>query len=139
MKENINLEFKTFEPKKENRFIINIGEPFNIPEYVIKATSRPSIKTTNAGYRWEKMIFEMYDPISPSTSQAIMNGLEKLKKQDCQDITITINLVDPVGTSIEKWKVIGNIDLIDFGRLDFNSDEQLTIKLYFNVHYAILI
>jgi len=139
MKENINLEFKTFEPKKENRFIINIGEPFNIPEYVIKATSRPSIKTTNAGYRWEKMIFEMYDLISPSTSQAIMNGLEKLKKQDCQDITITINLVDPVGTSIEKWKVIGNIDLIDFGRLDFNSDEQLTIKLYFNVHYAILI
>ena len=58
MKENINLEFKTFEPKKENRFIINIGEPFNIPEYVIKATSRPSIKTTNN----ELLLLEIHLP-----------------------------------------------------------------------------
>jgi hypothetical protein len=128
----------TFEPKKESRFIVKFGKPFFIPEYVINQTARPSFKKTNSGMKWDNMVFTMYDPIAPSTSQALMDGLKALKTQDSQSIDVTIQILDPVGSSIEKWKITGEINSIDFGKLNWKSDDNLMINVYFDVHYAIL-
>jgi hypothetical protein len=80
----------------------------------------------------------MYDPISPSTSQSIMYGLRELRKKDSQQIKVNIKLLGPVGDIVEEWDVIGEIDYIDFGHLDWSSGETLNIKVAMKVHYAIL-
>ena len=130
--------FAQFEPTKVNRFVAKFGEPFKIPNYVIKEVARPSFKMVNCGIKWDDMVFTMFDPIVPSTSQAIMEGLRELRKQDSQQIKINLKLLDPVGSSIEEWDIIGTIDYIDFGYLDWNSGESLNIKVAINVQYAIL-
>jgi hypothetical protein len=128
----------TFEPKKENRFIVKFGKPFFIPEYVINQTARPSFKKTNSGMKWDNMVFTMYDPITPSTSQSLMDGLRVLRTHDSQIIDVVIQIMDPVGTIVEEWKVTGEINSIDFGKLYWKSDEALMINVYFDVHYAVL-
>ena len=127
-----------FEPKVENRFIVKIGKPFNIPPYVISSAKRPSFTKANNGIKWDDMVFTMYDPITPSTSQTIMEGLKKLENQESQSIEITIQVMGPVGDAVEEWKIIGEIDSIDFGRLDWKSDETLMIELYLKTQYVTL-
>jgi hypothetical protein len=131
-------QFEQFEPKKSNRFHVKFGDPFNIPIYVIKEVQRPSFKMANCGIRWDDMVFTMYDPISPSTSQSIMYGLRELRKKDSQQIKVNIKLLGPVGDIVEEWDVIGEIDYIDFGHLDWSSGETLNIKVAMKVHHAIL-
>lgn len=131
-------QFKQFEPKNSNRFYVKFGDPFNIPIYVIKEVQRPSFKMANCGIQWNDMIFTMYDPITPSTSQAIFEGLRKLRMQDSQQIKINLKLLGPIGDSIELWDIVGTIDYIDFGYLDWNSGDPLNIKVNIKVLHAIL-
>lgn len=127
------------EPKVDNRFLVEFPEFFNIPEYVIHKTTRPSFKMERYGkMKWDDMVFTLYDPIAPSSAQAIMNGIKELNKKDSQVITVTLKLLGPVGDVVEKWSIIGEIDKIDFGKLDWKNDEQLLIKIYFKVSYCTL-
>jgi hypothetical protein len=130
--------FIPFEPKKNNKFNVTFGEPFNIPTNVIKEFQRPSPKLTKTGIKWDDMVFTMYDPISPSTSQSIMDGLRELRKKDNPQIKVNIKLLGPIGDIVEEWDVIGEIDYIDFGHLDWSSGEQLNIKVAMKVQYAVL-
>lgn len=127
-----------FEPKKENRFFVEFGAPFNIPKWVVRQASRPSFRTANSGIVWENMVFCLYDPIRPSTAQAVTEGLRELRKQDSQTVEVGIKILDPVGDTIEHWKVVGEINGVDFGQLDWNSDKPLSIWVYFHVNHAVL-
>lgn len=128
---------ESFEPKKTNRYVVSFSAPFKIPQYVIHKTTRPSFKKTKKDVIvWDDMVFSMYDPIAPSTSQALMDGIRELRKQDSYEIQVTIQGLDPVGNVIEEWVVTGEIDRIDFGTLDWKSDEPLTINVFFKVRYA---
>jgi hypothetical protein len=123
-----------YEPKRENRYVVSFSEPFKISEYVTHTTKRPSFtKTKNNTIVWDDMVFSMHDPIYPSTSDAIMHGMIELRKRDSYQMSIEITGLDPVGNPIEKWKVTGEIARVDFGILDWKSDEPLVIKMYFDV------
>lgn len=99
------LKFKPFEPKKENRFYVKFQESFNILSHVIKETKRPSFtKTTNNVIIWDDFIFKMYDPITPSTSQALMEGIRELRTKDSHIIKVKIQGLDPIGGVIEEWE-----------------------------------
>lgn len=121
---------KPFEPKKQNRFTIKFGEPFEIPEWVTYKTSRPVL---NRQLKWEKMVFSMYDPIGPSTSQVVMKGIQKLKEKNRNVIDVTLNSYGPIGDKIEEWLINGSICKIDFGKLDWKNDELLLINLHLDV------
>ena len=71
------------EPKKENNFLVRFEGIFDINPNAVFRTTRPSL-VSNGGkeLKWSDMVFYMYDPISPSTTQAVMNGLELLVKLD---------------------------------------------------------
>lgn len=130
---------KNMEPKKENRYQVSFSEPFEIPQYAIKPTNRPSFnKTKNGVIVWDDMVFSMYDIIHPSTSAAIMEGIRELRKRDSYEMKITIEGLDPVGGIVERWIVTGEISRVDFGTLDWASDDPVTIKVYFKVRYAVL-
>jgi hypothetical protein len=115
-----------YEPKKSNRFIVEIGEPFNIPYYVFKKISRPRFTKDN---QLNDITLVMYDPIHPSTTSLIMNGLEKLKTKVLKEIILYIKLLSPIGEIIEEWRITGEMNDIDFGELDYQNDENLTIKM----------
>jgi len=127
----------TLEPKKENRFVVNFPEPFKIPQYVIHKTSRPSFYITESGMiKWNNIAFILYDPISPSTSVAIMEGVKELRKKDSQNLVIGIEILSPVGDVVESWDIHGKINSIDFGVLDWKNGNHLNITIDFNVDYA---
>jgi hypothetical protein len=139
-KEVINQEeFGQFEPKSVNRFMVEFKPPFNIPKFVVKSTTRPTIVMTNGGHKWEEMIFSMYDPIVPSTSQSLMTGLRELRKLDDQTIEVNLTLLGAVGDKVEEWLIRGTINKVDFGTLDWKAAEPLIIKLHLNVTYCVLL
>lgn len=130
--ENIEV-INQFEPKSGGRFLVEFQAPLNIPKFVVKNTTRPKLIFTNGGNKWDEMVFSMYDPIHPSTSQILMTGLRELRKLDDQTIEVKLLILDPVGVEVEKWVIKGTINKIDFGVLDWESREPLMIKLFLNV------
>jgi len=132
-------KFEPFEPKRENRFYVEFQEPFNIPAYVTKETKRPSFTLTrNNTIVWDDFIFKMYDPIVPSSAEALMKGIRELRTKDSQIIKVKIKGLDPTGGVIEEWEIIGEIEKTDFGTLSYKSDEPIIISVYFKTHYVIL-
>lgn len=117
-----------FEPKKSNRFILRWIEPFNIPDWVSR-----SIK--NIGYtsgEWDVIQIELYDPIVPSTSIALIAGIEESKKNSKEIVHLQLQQLGPVGDVTETWDITGLIMNIDFGNLDWEADEEIkTITVKF--------
>jgi hypothetical protein len=37
--------------------------------------------------------------------------------------------LSPIGEIIEEWRITGEMNDIDFGELDYQNDENLTIKM----------
>ena len=76
------MMFTAFEPKLQNRFLMEID---GIPAYLIKKISRPSVsfgevvldhinvkRKIKGKANWENITCELYDPVTPSGAQAIM-------------------------------------------------------------------
>ena len=124
-----------YEPKMQNRFVVKFGEPFNIPEWVVRGAERP----TFAGGGWRTIVFTMYDPIGPSTAKVLMEGLEKLKPDVHNRITVTLQLLDPIHNVVEEWFLKGGIELVDFGVLNHGDEQPVTIRVHFKVYDAQLI
>ena len=122
------VNFVTYEPKQNNRFEVIFGEPFKIPQYVVYETNRP--RMTSLG-EWDDMVFSMWDPIGPSTSHAIINGVKELIKREEKFFNVTLNIFDPIGSIVETWVIRGFIDSIDFGNLKYDDSSKLVINLYF--------
>ena len=76
------MMFTAFEPKLQNRFLMNID---GIDSYLIKKISRPTIsfgeivldhinvkRKIKGKANWENISCELYDPITPSGAQSVM-------------------------------------------------------------------
>jgi len=76
------MMFTAFEPKLQNRFIMFID---GIPAYLIKKIARPNItfgevvldhinvkRKIKGKANWENITCELYDPVTPSGAQAVM-------------------------------------------------------------------
>jgi hypothetical protein len=133
MKNKSNPLPNSYEPKMENRFIVVFPEYFYIPSYVIHNTTRPSCSVRRDMISWNNITFDMYDPVCPSTSQAIINGLSNLKKLDSYKLKILIQELGPVGDKVAEWELTGEISYIDFGSLNWESDEPVKITLDFKI------
>lgn len=149
--------FTNFEPKVQNRFIMEID---GIPSYMIKTSGRPSIqfdeivldhinvkrKLKGKG-DWQPIDITLYDPIVPSGAQAVMDwvrvshesitgrdGYADMYKKD-----IDIYLLGPVNDKIENWKLKGAFILsATFNDLDWSSSEPVEISLNLAYDFAIL-
>ena len=135
MKENI----YSFENKKSNRYIVNLPEEFKIKPHFIFEAQRPKLvrKYDNSPFRVDDITLKIYDPIGPSTSQAIM-GL--FKPDETGKILInntfdfSIELLEPTGVVIEKWLLTDcNITLIDFGPLTYNDEFNVVCEMKIRV------
>ena len=119
----------SFEPKMENRFVIEFGEPISIPSYVVCRADRPSFYMSG----WNDMLFSVYDPVASSVSKIILDGLNQLRKQENQNIDVTIKELSPVGDIVQIWEITGEVTYVDFGTWDWKSDEPVKISIRFKV------
>ena len=119
------IMFRAFEPKVQNRFVMYMD---GIPSFMVKNAKAPTF-TDNVvkldhinSYRkirgkreWEDMTFTLYDPITPSGAQAVMEwarlsyesvtgraGYSDFYKKD-----LTLNILGPVGDIIGEWIIKG--------------------------------
>ena len=151
------IMFRAFEPKVNNRFIMYIDQ---IPSFMVRTAEAPrftdnSIKLDHINtYRkvrgkreWEDLSFTLYDPITPSGAQAVMDwarlsyesvtgraGYSDLYKKD-----LTFNQLGPAGDIVGEWIIKGAfITNGNFGDYDWSSDDPANVTLTVAMDYCIL-
>lgn len=139
------------EPKRKNRFVVEFPTELGIESFLVQTSSKPKktyevteipyMNTTVfvAGkYKWEQMDIEFIDVIGPSTTQKIMEW-NNLQGEDATGRmgyavgykkNLTMKGLDPVGTDIESWTLIGcQLVSLEFGENDYKSSDLQTVKI----------
>jgi hypothetical protein len=151
------IMFTAFEPKVQNRFIMYID---GIPSYLVKSAASPQftdnvIKLDHINtYRklrgkreWQNMTLSLYDPITPSGAQAVMEwarlGYESVTGRagyaDFYKKDVTLNAVGPVGDIVGEWIIKGAfVQSSNFGQYDWSVDEAVSIELTLAMDYCVL-
>ena len=149
--------YTAFEPKLKNRFIMFID---GIPPFLIRQANKPNItfsdvildhinvkRKIKGKANWEDVQVTLYDPITPSGAQAVMewvrlshdsvtgrDGYSDFYKKD-----IRFNTLGPVGDVVEEWILKGAYcQTVNFGDMDWTSDAPANINMTIVMDYAIL-
>ena len=149
--------FTPFEPKLNNRFIMEID---GIPAFLVKTMARPSVqfetvtldhinvkRYVKGKATWQPISITLYDPIVPSGAQSVIewvrlhhesvtgrDGYSDFYKKD-----VTFNMLGPVGDKVEEWTLKGAyIQQANFGTIDWSVNEPADITLTLQYDYAIL-
>jgi len=149
--------FDKFEPKLKNRFILEVD---GIPSFLIKTAARPeitineveldhiNIKKYSAGkIEYGTVDLTLYDPISPSGAQIVMNWIRAHHEAETgrsgygamyqKDITITE--LGPVGDKISAWTLKKAwITSVNFGDLDWSAGEVQEISISLRYDYPVM-
>lgn len=123
-----------FEPLRTNRFILSC-ELLPLDPHFIKSVSRPSYYIENNHIFWQDLEIEIYEPITPSSTEIIFNSL-RTEQIGLMNHEIIIDMLDPVGDVVLQWSVHGFVKEVNLSRLDYNSDEITTINVIFGVNHA---
>jgi len=151
------IMFTAFEPKVANRFIMYID---GIPAYLIKKASAPSFdageltldhinvyRKVKGKIKWESMSLELYDPITPSGAQAVMewarlahesvtgrDGYSDFYKKD-----LTLDILGPVGDIVSEWIIKGAyVKSAKFGEYDWGTDTAIALSITIVMDYCVL-
>lgn len=150
--------FTAYEPKVKNRFYLYID---GIPAYIINKVGGISIdqgeivlehiniyRKVKGKARWSDINIGLYDPITPSGAQAVMewvrlhhesvtgrDGYSDFYKKD-----LTIEILGPVGDIVSEWIVKGAfIKAAKFPDYDWSvGNEASQIDLTIGMDYMIL-
>jgi len=151
------IMFTAFEPKVANRFIMYID---GIPSYMVKSVSSPSftdgvIKLDHINtYRkirgkreWQNMTLSLYDPITPSGAQAVMEwarlGYESVTGRagysDFYKKDVTLNSLGPVGDIVGEWIIKGAFVVSsNFGQYNWSTEDAINVELQLAMDYCVL-
>ena len=151
------IMFTAFEPKVQNRFIMYID---GIPSYLVKSVQSPSFdageiildhintyRKVKGKVRWNNMSMTLYDPVTPSGAQSIMewarlahesvtgrDGYSDFYKKD-----LVLNVLGPVGDVVSEWIIKGAYAKIaNFGAYDWSNDTAVSIDLTIAMDYCVL-
>ena len=151
------IMFTAFEPKVQNRFIMYIN---GIPAYLIKKASAPGFEAgeiildhinvyrkIKGKVRWNDMTLELYDPITPSGAQSVMewarlahesvtgrDGYSDFYKKD-----VTLNILGPVGDVVGEWVIKqAYVKNATFGEYDWSSDAAVNLTVTIAMDYCVL-
>tara|TARA_B100000287_G_scaffold239106_1_gene224872 strand:- start:1752 stop:2237 length:486 start_codon:yes stop_codon:yes gene_type:complete len=155
--ETSHMMFTAFEPKLQNRFLMDIE---GVPAYLIKKISRPSVsfnevvldhinvkRKLKGKANWENITCDLYDPVTPSGAQAVMEWIRLSHESvtgrdgysDFYKKNINIRTLGPVGDVVEEWILKGAfVSNANFGDMDWTSDTPANISITINMDYAIL-
>ena len=151
------IMFRAFEPKVQNRFVMYMD---GIPSFLVKNVKAPtfvdnvvkldhinSYRKIRGKREWSDMTMTLYDPITPSGAQAVMEwarlsyesvtgraGYSDFYKKD-----LTLNVLGPVGDIVGEWIIKGAfLQTGDFGQFDWSSDAVVDLNITVAMDYCIL-
>ena len=151
------IMFRAFEPKVQNRFIMYMGD---IPSFMVKTVTAPSFEDGEVvldhinSYRkirgkrvWGDMDMTLYDPITPSGAQAVMEwarlsyesvtgraGYSDFYKKD-----LTLNVLGPVGDIVSEWIIKGAfIKTMAQGSFDWSAPDAVELTMTVAMDYCVL-
>jgi len=151
------IMFTAFEPKVQNRFIMYID---GIPSYLVKSVQSPSFdageiildhintyRKVKGKVRWNNMSMTLYDPVTPSGAQSIMewarlahesvtgrDGYSDFYKKD-----LVMNVLGPVGDVVSEWIIKGAYaKTANFGAYDWSNEAAVSIDLEIAMDYCVL-
>ena len=150
--------FTAFEPKIPNRFIMYLD---GFPSYIIKAVSAVGFdqaetvlnhinvyRKIKGKTRWNDITLQLFDPITPSGAQAIMEWVRLHHESvtgrdgysDFYKKQIKIDILGPVGDIVSEWVIEGAfIKSATFGDYNWDTDNvaiNLTVTL--GMDYCVL-
>ena len=133
--------FTAFEPKQTNRFIMFID---GFPAYQIKGVSAINVTQGSVALNhinvqryvkgrtvWQPITFTLYDPITPSGAQAVMEWVRLHHESvtgrdgysDFYKKNLTFNVLAPVGDIVSEWIIKGAlITSANFGDYSYDDD-----------------
>ena len=151
------MMFTAFEPKLQNRFLMQIE---GVPAYLIKKISRPSItfnevvldhinvkRKIKGKAKWDNITCDLYDPVTPSGAQSVMEWIRLSHESvtgrdgysDFYKKNIHIQTLGPVGDIVEEWILKGAYcQTANFGSMDWAQSEPVSITMTIVMDYAIL-
>lgn len=146
-----------FEPKRKNRWIIAIE---GVDAFLLKSTARPTATTEEveipwinatryvAGKtKWNTLSITMHDPIAPSGAQQMTEWLRLVYDNvsgragyaDFYKRNLQLKMLDPVGTVIELWDIVGVFPTeINFGDLTYEDGTPIEISCTLRFDTAVL-
>ena len=133
-----------FEPKQKRRWIMQIE---GIDAFLLKTAQRPTLATEEieipfmnsrryiaGATKFNAISITLHDPIAPSGAQQVMEWIRTCYESvsgragyaDFYKRDISLKLVDPVGTVVEYWDIVGAfITESNFGDLSYESSNEL--------------
>ena len=149
--------FTAFEPKQTNRFVLYMD---GFPTFMVKGVGGVSLSQNSIALNhinvqrfvkgkttWGEMSFTLFDPITPSGAQAVMewvrlhhesvtgrDGYSDFYKKD-----LTFNVIGPVGDVVSEWIIKGAlITSANFGDYNWDNDGAIEISMTVQPDYCIL-
>ena len=155
------IMFKAFEPKVQNRFLMYMDtDGIEIPSYMVKNVKAPSFTDSVVkldhinSYRkirgkreWQDMTMTLYDPITPSGAQAVMEWARlsyesvtgRAGYSDFYKKRLRLEILGPVGDVVGEWEIHGAfVTNADFGQFDWSSDEVVDLNITIAMDYCVL-
>jgi hypothetical protein len=151
------IMFTAFEPKVANRFIMYID---GIPSYLVKSATSPSFtdgvlkldhintyRQIRGKREWQNMTLNLYDPITPSGAQAVMEwarlGYESVTGRagysDFYKKDVTLNVLGPVGDIVGEWIIKGAFVVSsNFGQYNWSTEDAINVELQLAMDYCVL-
>jgi len=151
------LMFQYWEPKVENRFYLEIN---GIPTWMIKKCDRPKINIpeieiphiNNVRYvkgraKWDPVAVELFDPISPSGTQILMDFIRRSHESDTgvdgyyaqYAFDCKLSILGPPADIVESWTLHGAwVQGYDGGSMDLGAEGMKTINLNLRYNWATL-
>ena len=93
------------------------------------------------------MTLNLYDPISPAGSQAVMDwarlGYESVTGRagysDMYKKNVTLNMLGPVGDIVGEWQIVGAfVKSSNFGTYNWSNTEAVEVQLTISMDYCVL-
>ena len=153
------IMFQAFEPKVQNRFIMQMGTT-SIPGFMVKNVTAPSftdeeVKLDHINtYRkirgkrnWENMDMTLYDPITPSGAQAVMDWARlsyesvtgRAGYSDFYKRQLFLKVLGPVGDIVSEWQIEGAFIVnMAQGSFDWSSSEAAELTITVAMDYCVL-
>ena len=153
------IMFRAFEPKVQNRFIVSMADT-GIQGFMVKNVKAPNFQDNSIkldhinSYRkirgkreWQDMDMVLYDPITPSGAQAVMEWARlsyesvtgRAGYSDFYKKNLQLDVLGPVGDVVSQWIISGAFIVnADFGQYDWTSDEAVEISITVAMDYCVL-
>lgn len=147
----------TYEPKRKFRWILQID---GIDAYTLKTAARPQLtfdetvidyintkRYVSGKQTWNPIAVTCHDPIAPSAAQKVMDWVRlnyepltgRMGYASFYKKNIVLKLLDPQGTVVEYWDVIGAWPQdVNFGDLDYATSDNMEISFTLRFDNAVL-